>query len=120
MESPRKIFRVIFERGFTGYNGREHQKSTGIGLYLCKTIIQKLGHSIRAESRVGVGTKIYISLERENVKFRIKLSVFNTKKSTTARMLKMKARSKLTKAGFSSILDLYKVDYNREERGESF
>ncbi len=59
----------IFERGFTGYNGREHQKSTGIGLYLCKTIIQKLGHSIRAESRVGVGTKIYISLERENVKF---------------------------------------------------
>ncbi|EDN78478.1 hypothetical protein RUMGNA_01215 [Mediterraneibacter gnavus ATCC 29149] len=35
-------------------------------------------------------------------------------------MLKMKARSKLTKAGFSSILDLYKVDYNREERGESF
>lgn len=59
----------IFERGFTGYNGREHQKSTGIGLYLCKTIIQKLGHSIRAESRVGVGTKIYISLEREDVKF---------------------------------------------------
>ena len=59
----------IFERGFTGYNGREHQKSTGIGLYLCKTIIQKLGNSIRAESRVGVGTKIYISLEREDVKF---------------------------------------------------
>jgi len=59
----------IFERGFTGYNGREHQKSTGIGLYLCKTIIQKLGHSIRAQSRVGVGTKIYISLEREDVKF---------------------------------------------------
>ena len=60
---------AIFERGFTGYNGREHQKSTGIGLYLCKTIIQKLGHSIRAQSRVGVGTKIYISLEREDVKF---------------------------------------------------
>ena len=59
----------IFERGFTGYNGREHQKSTGIGLYLCKTIIQKLGHSIRPESRVAVGTKIYISLEREDVKF---------------------------------------------------
>ena len=69
LESPWKIFRVFFERGFTGYNGREHQKSTGIGLYLCKTIIQKLGHSIRAESRVGVGTKIYISLEREDVKF---------------------------------------------------
>ena len=63
------LYTSIFERGFTGYNGREHQKSTGIGLYLCKTIIQKLGHSIRAESRVGVGTKIYISLEREDVKF---------------------------------------------------
>ena len=59
----------IFEKGYTGYNGRMERKSTGIGLYLCKTIIQKLGHSIRAESRVGVGTKIYISLERENVKF---------------------------------------------------
>ena len=56
----------IFERGFTGYNGREHQKSTGIGLYLCKTIIQRLGHSIRAESRVGQGTKIVISLGRED------------------------------------------------------
>ena len=70
----------IFERGFTGYNGREHQKSTGIGLYLCKTIIQKLGHSIRAQSRVGVGTKIYISLEREDVKELLYRAVRDEKK----------------------------------------
>lgn len=55
----------IFERGFTGYNGREHQKSTGIGLYLCQTILKKLGHSIRVQSRVGEGTKVMINLERE-------------------------------------------------------
>ena len=32
----------IFEKGFTGYNGREDKKSTGIGLYLCKNIMDKL------------------------------------------------------------------------------
>lgn len=57
----------IFERGFTGYNGREHQKSTGIGLYLCQTILKKLGHSIRVQSQVGKGTKVWIDLEREQV-----------------------------------------------------
>lgn len=35
----------IFEKGFTGYNGRANKKSTGIGLYLCKTIIDRLHHS---------------------------------------------------------------------------
>lgn len=40
----------IFEKGFTGENGRTKQKSTGIGLYLCKRLCQKLGIDMCAES----------------------------------------------------------------------
>lgn len=50
----------VFEKGFTGYNGRSHRKSTGIGLYLCNEIIKKLSHGIRIESKPDKGTKVYI------------------------------------------------------------
>ena len=51
----------IFEKGFTGYNGRENKKSTGIGLYLCKNIMDKLQWNITADSEAGTGTKIYLT-----------------------------------------------------------
>ena len=51
----------IFEKGFTGYNGRENKKSTGIGLYLCKNIMDKLQWNITVTSKVGAGTKIYLT-----------------------------------------------------------
>ena len=51
----------IFEKGFTGYNGRENKKSTGIGLYLCKNIMDKLQWIITVDSKVGSGTKIYLT-----------------------------------------------------------
>ena len=51
----------IFEKGFTGYNGRENKKSTGIGLYLCKNIMDKLQWNITLDSEVGSGTKIYLT-----------------------------------------------------------
>lgn len=51
----------IFEKGFTGYNGRENKKSTGIGLYLCKNIMDKLQWNITVDSEVGSGTKIYLT-----------------------------------------------------------
>lgn len=57
----------VFEKGFTGYNGRQDKKSTGIGLYLCKEICRKLGHSIRITSEVGVGTKVFLDLDREEI-----------------------------------------------------
>lgn len=47
----------VFEKGFTGENGRITQNSTGIGLYLCKRLCDKLGILIFAESE-GVGTTI--------------------------------------------------------------
>lgn len=52
----------IFERGFTGYNGRWDKKSTGLGLYLCKQILSKLSHSITIESQIDKGTKVMINL----------------------------------------------------------
>ena len=57
----------IFEKGFTGYNGRVEQKSTGLGLYLCKTILHKIGFSIYAKSVKGKGTKMIIDMERPEI-----------------------------------------------------
>ncbi len=54
----------IFEKGFTGYNGRTDKKSTGIGLYLCKSICTKLNHGLEIESEVGKGTKAKLYLSR--------------------------------------------------------
>lgn len=53
----------IFERGFTGYNGRLDKKSTGIGLYLCKRIFTHLGISVRVESEEDRGTKVTLGLQ---------------------------------------------------------
>ncbi|MCM1038626.1 MAG: sensor histidine kinase [Ruminococcus sp.] len=57
----------IFEKGYTGYNGRVDKKSTGIGLYLCKQIMDRLSHTIRVESQVGQGTKVILGFARANV-----------------------------------------------------
>lgn len=57
----------VFEKGFTGYNGREDKKATGIGLYLCKSVMDKLRHTIWIDSEAGKGTKVYMYLERENL-----------------------------------------------------
>lgn len=56
----------IFEKGFTGYNGRTGQKSTGIGLYLCRRVTEKLGHDLTIVSRPGQGTIARLDLSREN------------------------------------------------------
>ena len=58
----------IFDKGFTGYNGRINKKSTGIGLYLAKEIFDKLGYKLEIESKVDSGTKAIITLNNE--KFR--------------------------------------------------
>ena len=57
--SPADLPRV-FEKGFTGQNGRMVQQSTGIGLYLCKRLCDKLGIGIAAESS-GQGTAISLA-----------------------------------------------------------
>lgn len=54
----------IFERGFTGYNGRMDKRATGIGLYLSREICRKLGHTITVESELGKGTRVTLGLAR--------------------------------------------------------
>ncbi len=50
----------IFEKGFTGSNGRKTERSTGMGLYLCKKLCRKLGIEIAAKSREGEGTEMIL------------------------------------------------------------
>lgn len=57
----------VFERGFTGYNGREDHKSTGLGLYLCSRACRKLGHALRLESGPGEGTRAFIRFSDETL-----------------------------------------------------
>lgn len=52
----------IFDRGFTGYNGRVEKRATGIGLYLCHRICRQLGISIRVESSFGKGTRVELTI----------------------------------------------------------
>lgn len=52
----------IFERGFTGYNGRTGEKSSGLGLYLCQKILMNLSHKMTIESIVDQGTTVILDL----------------------------------------------------------
>ena len=56
----------IFEQSFTGLNGRYEKKSSGLGLYLCKKTLDKLGHHIEISSKVGEGTRIEITFPKED------------------------------------------------------
>ena len=56
----------IFEKGFTGFNGRYEKKSSGLGLYLCKKTLDKLGHHIEISSKVGEGTRVEITFPKED------------------------------------------------------
>ncbi len=58
----------IFEKGYTGYNGRLHKKSTGLGLYLSKKAANKLSCRMWAESELGKGTSVYIDLHKTPLK----------------------------------------------------
>lgn len=52
----------VWEKGYTGYNGRTDKRASGIGLYLCKSICDRLGHTISISSEVGKGTLVEIDL----------------------------------------------------------
>ncbi|MGT2846454.1 sensor histidine kinase [Streptococcus massiliensis] len=59
----------VFERGFSGYNGRLTQQSSGLGLYLTKQILDKLDYPIMLKSKVGQGTTVKIDLKRRQLVF---------------------------------------------------
>ena len=64
--SPEDLPRV-FERGYTGYNGRADKKSTGIGLFLCKSVTRMLGHKIQISSEPGKGTEVTIIFFKQRI-----------------------------------------------------
>lgn len=66
---PEKDLKHIFEKGFTGENGRLHEKSTGIGLYTCKKLCDKLGLSILVSSEPGQWTRFDIVFPKSNMFF---------------------------------------------------
>ncbi len=51
----------LFDEGFTGFNGHEHQKATGLGLYMTKEILDQLNLDIKVNSLIGEGTQVIIS-----------------------------------------------------------
>jgi len=53
----------IFEKGYTGFNGRQDKRASGIGLYLCKKICDRLGHTIAVHSEVGEGTTVSLRFD---------------------------------------------------------
>lgn len=59
----------VFEKGFTGENGRAYAKSTGIGLYLCKTLCDKLKLPLSIESTQGDKTEVSIKFSQDKMHF---------------------------------------------------
>ena len=59
----------ICEKGYTGYNGRQEKKSTGIGLFLTKKILDSLGHALTITSELGKGTRVAIRFSNPNIRF---------------------------------------------------
>lgn len=57
----------IFERGYTGNNGRSDMRASGIGLYLCGRICKELGITLTATSTVGKGTIMHLDLKQHRV-----------------------------------------------------
>lgn len=51
----------VFEKSFTGANGRKTEQSTGMGLYICRKLCRKLGHEIWMESEEGSYTRVCIA-----------------------------------------------------------
>ncbi len=57
----------VFEKSYTGYNGRSDKKASGIGLYLCRRICENLGHTITIQSVLDEGTEVRLDLSRRSM-----------------------------------------------------
>ncbi len=65
MGIPKVDITRVFDKGFTGSNGRKFGKSTGIGLYLCKTLCEKMHLHLEVNSESGNGTEIKIIFPKD-------------------------------------------------------
>ena len=57
----------VFEWGYTGFNGRQEKRSTGIGLFLCRQAMDMLGQSIAIEAGEGKGTRVILGISRKKM-----------------------------------------------------
>lgn len=64
---PEQDLGKVFEKGFTGENGRQFAKSTGIGLYLCKQLSEKMGLGFELESEEQCGTTVFITFPKDKL-----------------------------------------------------
>ncbi|MGN1410696.1 MAG: sensor histidine kinase, partial [Eubacteriales bacterium] len=64
---PKEDLPMIFEKGYTGLNGRADERASGIGLYLIKRVCRSLGYSISVESEVGQGSTFTVDLSRSEI-----------------------------------------------------
>lgn len=58
----------IFNKGYSGFNGRLYEKSTGLGLFLSKKICERLGHRLDIQSELGKGTRVLIDMSRKELR----------------------------------------------------
>ena len=63
---PKNDLGQVFDKCFTGENGREKSKSTGMGLYIAKKLCVKLGHKIEIESEAGYFTRVVITFGKND------------------------------------------------------
>lgn len=61
----------IFDRGYSGFNGRLNQKSSGIGLFLAKEIASKLSIKIEVKSELGQGSSFFLNFGRKDIKIKL-------------------------------------------------
>ncbi len=62
---PQTDIRKVFNKSFTGENGRKVQTSTGMGLYICKQLCEKLGHKIEVDSKENQYTNVKITFYKD-------------------------------------------------------
>lgn len=62
---PDSDLKRVFDKSFTGENGRQVASSTGMGLYICRKMCKKLGHEIWMESRQGEFTRVTIQFGKD-------------------------------------------------------
>jgi signal transduction histidine kinase len=64
---PEQDIGRVFQKGFTGENGRAYGRSTGFGLYLCKKLCTNLGLGLSITSQQGEGTTLKISFPKDDL-----------------------------------------------------
>ena len=64
---PEEDIPRLFQLSYTGHNGHKTQRASGLGLYLCRSVCEKLGHSLTVSSAKGTGTTFFLQFLPEHI-----------------------------------------------------